>query len=175
MSIKYQTIFIVDDDPMAADLLKDHLGKASTYKIEIFPTGEECLKQLETVQPGIIFLDYYLNSVDKDAMDGLEILQEIKEKSPETEVVMLSGQDKIEVAVNTMKYGAFDYIVKGESSFYRAEKSVFNIYRYRKLQGSATKYRNLSIYLGITMVIMIGIVIYLNATGRITNMPGVHW
>ena len=123
--------------------------------------------------PGIVFLDYHLDSVNKDALDGLDVLREIKEKSPETEVVIVSGQDKIDVAVNTMKYGAFDYIVKGESSFYRAEKAVFNIYRYRKLQGDASKYRSMSIYLGLTMVIMIGIIIWLEMTGRITSVPGV--
>ena len=94
--------------------------------------------------PGIVFLDFYLNSVNKEAMDGMEVLREIKLLSPETDVVMLSGQDKIDVAVKTMQYGAFDYIVKGESSFYRAEQVVFNIYRYKKLQGNAAKYKNLT-------------------------------
>jgi DNA-binding NtrC family response regulator len=172
MSLQQHTIFIVDDDPMAADLLKDHLEKVSKYKVEVFNTGEDCLNKISE-KPGIVFLDYHLDSVKKDALDGLEVLREIKEQSPETEVVIVSGQDKIDVAVNTMKYGAFDYIVKGESSFYRAEKAVFNIYRYRKLQGDATKYRHLSIYLGITMMIMMGIVIWLQMTGRISTNPGV--
>ncbi len=171
MALQLNTIFIVDDDPMAADLLKDHLEKVSKYNVEVFSTGEECLEKI-SILPGIVFLDYHLNSVKKDALDGLDILREIKEKSPETEVVMLSGQDKIDVAVNTMKYGAFDYIVKGESSFYRAEKAVFNIYRYRKLEGNAAKYKNMSIYLGVAMLMMIVLAIYLQMTGRITNMPG---
>ncbi len=171
MALKSNTIFIVDDDPMAADLLKDHLEKVSKYQVKLFSTGEECLEAVDEL-PSIVFLDFHLDSVNKEAMDGLEALREIKDRSPETEVVMLSGQDKIEVAVNTMKYGAFDYIVKGESSFYRAEKAVYNIYRYRRLEGDAAKYRNMSIYLGIAFLIMIGIVIWLYSTGKITNMPG---
>ena len=171
MALQLNTIFIVDDDPMAADLLKDHLIKVSKYSVEVFPTGEECLERIN-FEPGIVFLVYYLDSVNKDALDGLEILREIKEKSPETEVVMVSGQDKIDVAVNTMKYGAFDYIVKGESSFYRAEKAVFNIYRYRRLEGNAKKYKNMSIYLGVAFLAMIVIILWLQFTGRITNMPG---
>lgn len=164
-------IFIVDDDPILAEMLKDHLVKMTSYEIKIFNTGEECIKAL-TELPGIVFLDFYLNSVNKDALDGLEVLKEIKSVSPETDVVMLSGQDKIDVAVKTMQYGAFDYIVKGESSFYRAEQVVFNIYRYKKLQGNAAKYKNLSIWLGIAFVLLVIVVIWLEMTGKITNLPG---
>lgn len=86
---------------------------------------------------------------------------------------MLSGQDKIDVAVKTMQYGAFDYIVKGESSFYRAEQVVFNIYRYKKLQGNATKYKNLSIWLAICFGSVVILVIWAGQlTGKISNMPG---
>jgi two-component system, OmpR family, response regulator len=164
-------IFIVDDDPILAEMLKDHLVKMTSYEIKIFNTGEECIKAMDEL-PGIVFLDFYLNSVNKEALDGLEVLKEIKTASPETDVVMLSGQDKIDVAVKTMQYGAFDYIVKGESSFYRAEQVVFNIYRYKKLQGNAAKYKNLSIWLGIAFVLMVIVVIWLEMTGKITNLPG---
>jgi len=164
-------IFVVDDDPVLAEMLRDHLAKMTSYEVRIFSTGEECLKNIHE-KPGIIFLDFYLNSVNKNAMDGLDVLREIKEASPETDVVMLSGQDKIDVAVNTIKYGAFDYIVKGESAFYRAEKAVFNIYRFKKLQGNAAKYRNLSLWLAIGLGILVILVMWLQMTGKITNMPG---
>lgn len=164
-------IFVVDDDPVLAEMLRDHLAKMTSYEVRIFSTGEDCLKSINE-KPGIVFLDFYLNSVNKNAMDGLDVLREIKEASPETDVVMLSGQDKIDVAVNTIKYGAFDYIVKGESAFYRAEKAVFNIYRYKKLQGNATKYRNLSLWLAIGLCILVIVVMWLQMTGKITNMPG---
>ena len=51
---------------------------------------------------------------------------------------MFSGQDKIEVAVNTMKYGAFDYIVKSESAFHRSENVIFNLIKRMKLQEKPT-------------------------------------
>jgi len=164
-------IFIVDDDPVMAEMLSDHLSKMSNYEIKTFESGEDCLKSIGE-QPGIVFLDFYLNSVNKEAMDGLEVLQEIKKADPEVDVVMLSGQDKIEVAVKTMQYGAFDYIVKGESAFYRAEKVVFNIYRFKKLQGNASKYKNLSIWLAIGFGLLIILVMYLQLTGKIMDLPG---
>jgi len=171
MSEFRKKIFIVDDDPVLAEMLKDHLAKMTSYDIVIYETGEECLKNLNQ-NPGIVFLDFYLNSVNKDAMDGLEVLQEIKKADPEADVVILSGQDKIEVAVKTMQYGAFDYIVKGESAFYRAEKVVFNIYRYKKLQGNAARYKNLAIWLAVGFGLLIVLVIWLQLSGHIKDMPG---
>lgn len=166
-----QLIFIVDDDPVLAEMLKDHLSKMTSYQIKIFETGEDCLNHLQE-KPGIVFLDFYLNSVNKDAMDGLDVLQEIKKIDPDIDVVMLSGQDKIEVAVKTMQYGAFDYIVKGESSFYRAEKAVFNIYRFKKLQGNAETYKKLSIYLAIGFGLLALLIMWLQMSGNIKEMPG---
>ncbi len=171
MSEFRKKIFIVDDDPVLAEMLKDHLTKMTSYDVSVYETGEECLKHIAE-KPGIIFLDFYLNSVNKDAMNGLEILQEIKNVDPEVDVVILSGQDKIEVAVKTMQYGAFDYIVKGESAFYRAEKVVFNIYRYKKLQGNASKYKNLSIWLAIGFGLLVILVLWLQLSGKISDMPG---
>ncbi|HQF28958.1 MAG TPA: hypothetical protein PLD36_10115, partial [Bacteroidia bacterium] len=80
--------------------------------------------------------------------------------------------DKIEVAVNSMKHGAFDYIVKGEGAFVRAEKTVFNIYRFHKLTGTASRYRTLMVLFGIGMLLMIILVIYLQTHGYISKLPG---
>lgn len=168
---KPTSIFIVDDDPVQLQMLTDHLSSMANFSIKTFATGEDALKQISDM-PNIVFLDYYLNSVDKNAQDGLDILQEMKKQSPATEVIMLSGQDKIDVAVEVMKYGAFDYIVKGESAFYRAEKAVYNLYRLAKLKQNAGMYKSLSIAFGIAFIIMIIIVIYLAMTGKISNNPG---
>ncbi len=166
-------IFVVEDEMMQREMLVDHLSKMSHYDIKAFGTGEECAEAIRNgKKPTVVFLDFYLNSVKKEARDGLEILTEIKELAPETEVVMLSGQDKIEVAVDVMKYGAFDYIVKGESAYYRAEKAIFNIYRFHKMKGDASLYKKLTIGFAIAFVLMIILFIYLQQQGLITNMPG---
>ena len=171
MSVQKPAIYIIDDEPLQRNMLRDHLSKMLSYEVIGFATGEECIAAVKVRKPAIVFLDFYLNSQVKDADDGIDILKEIKELSPDTEVVMISGQDKIEVAVNTMKYGAFDYIVKGEGAFYRAERSVFNIYRYRKMAGNASHYKKLSIIFGLVMVLLIILVIFLQQKGLIRN-PG---
>jgi len=166
-----KNIFIVDDDPTQAMMLQDYLSKYSTFDIKVFHSGEECLKNI-SIKPQIVFLDYNFDKVGKDAMNGTEILKEIKAASPETEVVMFSGQDRIEVAVNTMKYGAFDYIVKSESAFHRSENVIFNIIKRMKLQGEAKLYKRLTLIFAIAFGIAIIVVIILYRAGKISDNPG---
>lgn len=122
-----QLIYIVDDEPLQAEILKDHLVKVHKCEIKVFATGEECLKHLEKDKPSIVFLDYNLDSQVRDAMNGVELLKVIKAKLPKTECVMLSGQNKIEVANQAMQHGAFEYISKGDDALHKAEKTVFNL------------------------------------------------
>src|SRR4051812_50198990 len=166
-----KNIFIVDDDPTQAMMLQDYLSKYSTFDIKVFHSGEEAIKNL-SLDPQIVFLDYNFDKAGKDAMNGTEILKEIKAAKPETEVVMFSGQDRIEVAVNTMKYGAFDYIVKSESAFHRSENVIFNIIKRMKLQNQANTYKRLTFIFAIAFVVMIIIVVALWKMGMISNNPG---
>jgi two-component system OmpR family response regulator len=166
-----KTIFIVDDDPMQSSMLQDYLSKYSTFSIHVFNSGEECIKNL-SLDPQIVFLDYNFDKAGRDAMDGIDILKEIKAQKPATEVVMISGQDKIDVAVNTMKYGAFDYIVKSESAFHRSENVIFNIIKRLKLQREASLYKKLTVTFGIALLVMIIAVIVLYKTGVISKNPG---
>lgn len=166
-----KTIFIVDDDPAQAMMLQDYLGKYSTFSFHVFNSGEECMKNLH-LNPQIIFLDYNFDLAGKDAMDGIDILKEIKKVTPDTEVVMFSGQDKIEVAVNTMKYGAFDYIVKNESAFHRSENVIFNIIKRLKFAQEAKLYKRLTTLLLITLVSVFTILILLYRAGYIKSNPG---
>ncbi|MFM8432774.1 MAG: response regulator [Bacteroidota bacterium] len=166
-----KTIFIVDDDPTQAMMLQDYLSKFPSFTIHCYNSGEECLKNLQ-LAPQIIFLDYNFDLAGKDALDGIDILKEIKKQLPDTEVVMFSGQDKIEVAVNTMKYGAFDYIVKNESAFHRSENVIFNIIKRLKLSQEAKLYKKLTSFLAITLVVMIALVVLLYKAGKIKDLPG---
>lgn len=164
-------IFIIDDDPMQAMMLQDYLSKYSTFTLHVFNSGEEALKNIG-INPQIIFLDYNFDLAGADAMDGVDILKELKKALPLTEVVMFSGQDRIEVAVNTMKYGAFDYIVKNESAFHRSENVIFNIIKRMKLQGEASMYKRLTYSLGIALLVVVIVAIWLYKTGNVSDNPG---
>ncbi len=164
-------VFLVDDEPLQLEMFKDHLSSKTKFEFFTFETGEDALAKLLELKPQLVFLDYELNSINPKAKNGLEVLKEIKKLAPEVEVVMISGQEKIEIAVNTMRYGAFDYIVKSESAFHRSENAIFNIIRSLKLQHDASFYKKLSLGFAIAMAIMIVLVIVLKFMGYINPFP----
>ena len=94
-------IFLVDDDALFLKSLQIEMLQHADFDIETFATGELCLEQLSK-GPDVIILDYQLDGIDKNAMNGMETLDKIKATDPDIPVVMLSSQDKIEVAINCM-------------------------------------------------------------------------
>jgi len=113
---KPKKIFIVDDDSMLTEALSDYLTRRVPHDVRSFQTGEECLRHLAE-NPDVIILDYYLNTVNKDAANGMEILQVIKKNSPRAHVIMLSNQERYGIAMQTLQKGAEQYVIKDESSF----------------------------------------------------------
>ncbi|HRP89196.1 MAG TPA: response regulator [Edaphocola sp.] len=153
-------LFLVDDEPIQNEMLKDYLSERFTYNIQVFENGEDALAKM-AVSPRIVILDYHLNSQNSKAKNGVEILKEMKEKHPETEIIMLSGQDKIDVAIDTMKYGAFDYVVKGESAFNRIENIINKVSEMNKLKVLNEGYKRTITLLTIVIgLIIIGALVY---------------
>jgi len=109
-------IFVVDDDEMLSMALEDYLERKTDFEVRLFNTGEECLKHLEE-QPDIIILDYNLNSVVKEAANGLIILEAIKRLNGGIRVVMLSTQETKWLVLQTIKLGAEEYVIKDENAF----------------------------------------------------------
>ena len=115
-------IFIVDDDEMLTEALSDYLKRSTAHQITCFATGEECLKHLHE-NPDIIILDYYLNTVQKDAANGMEILKMIKKNYP-VHVIMLSSQEQYGIAMQTIQKGAEQYVIKDEDAFEKIAKMI---------------------------------------------------
>ncbi|HLO59790.1 MAG TPA: response regulator [Bacteroidales bacterium] len=139
MNEKKILLFLVDDDALFLKSLEIEFGHNTQSTLKTFSTGELCIKNIAQ-NPDIIILDYYLNSVDSNAINGLETLDRIKATHPHIPVIMLSSQDKIEVAVNCMKHQAFDYIVKSETSFIRLQKAITTIFHYQKIEKALSWY-----------------------------------
>jgi len=132
-------IFLVDDDALFLKSIEIEFRQNTQSDIKTFPTGELCLKNISQ-NPDIIILDYHLNGINKNAINGLETLDRIKVVQPHIPVIMLSSQDKIEVAVNCMKHQAFDYIVKSETSFIRLQRAITTIFHYQKIEKALNWY-----------------------------------
>ena len=120
-------ITIIDDDPAMTEMQKDFFDrKFPGSVITAFSSGESALSGIY-MEPDVIVLDYNLDSIQADAMNGLQVLKKLKDQFPNVPVIFLSSQEKTEVAANTMKYGAYDYIVKNENAFHRLEILLNNI------------------------------------------------
>ena len=91
----------------------------------MFETKEELVDTLYK-NPSIVILDYYLNQEN-----GLDILKEIKSVNPNIEVIFLSGQQDMTVAINALKYGAFEYIEKNDNSFLKLESILVKLERFK--------------------------------------------
>jgi DNA-binding NarL/FixJ family response regulator len=139
MNEKKILLFLVDDDALFIKSLAIEFAQNTQSVIKTFATGELCLENIAQ-NPDIIILDYNLNDVDKNAINGLETLDRIKAVNPRLPVIMLSSQDKIAVAVNCMKHQAFDYIVKSETAFIRLQKAITTIFHYQKIEKALSWY-----------------------------------
>ena len=96
-------VFIVDDEPAISKLLSYWVKDKWKYEVEVFENGEDVLKKLSS-KPDLILLDIML-----PGLDGLETLKRIKHYDENLPVIILSAQGSIEVAVEALRYGAYDY------------------------------------------------------------------
>ena len=126
-------LFLVDDDALFLKSLEIDFLNESDFEIETFATGELCIANLSN-NPDIVILDFHLNGIDKNAMNGLDTLVAIKEYNVETPVIMLSSQDKIDIAIKCMHHNAFDYVVKSETAFVRLQKNIATIFSDQKIK-----------------------------------------
>ncbi|MFA9389578.1 MAG: sigma-54-dependent transcriptional regulator [Prolixibacteraceae bacterium] len=102
---KYK-IFVVDDNSLFLKVMQKTLAENEEYQVEAISSGQECINRLNE-KPDIVSLDYTLPDYN-----GKEILAQIKKLSPESHVIIVSGQNDINTAIDLLKFGAYDYIVK---------------------------------------------------------------
>jgi two-component system OmpR family response regulator len=132
-------LFLVDDDILFLKSLEIDFLEHSNFVIETYATGELCIDNI-TENPDIIILDYHLDGIDKFAMNGIETLDKIKAYNQDIPVIILSSQDKIEVAINCMHHKAFDYVIKSETSFMRLQKNIETIFKMKKMKKELSWY-----------------------------------
>jgi CheY-like chemotaxis protein len=112
-------VFIVDDDPTFVKLLEHELDLGKLLPYATFTSGEACLAELH-YKPKLVLLDFSLGG-----LNGLDVLKIIKEKSPKTEVIMLTAIDDDAVKQKCLDEGASDYINKNPNGLdYMREKVI---------------------------------------------------
>jgi DNA-binding NtrC family response regulator len=110
LELNIKKIFIVDDDIFWVTMLSQMLSDIGYANIETFSNGTDCISNLN-LKPDLIFLDYQM-----DDIDGLEVLKEIKNKNTKIGVVFCTALEDISVAVDALKYGSIDYLLKSNAS-----------------------------------------------------------
>ena len=105
-------IFILEDDLWYGTMLEHYLSLNPDYQVDRFDTEKSFFQKLPE-KPDVVTLDYSLAVGDAD---GSKVLKKIKDLYPETAVIIISGQEQISTAVELLKSGAFDYIVKDEDT-----------------------------------------------------------
>ena len=99
-------IFIVDGDPFWTGVLSEMLQKLGFTNIRTFSSGNNCIQNLQQ-NPRLVFLDYRMEDVG-----GLKILHEIKKYNPFAYVVFCTAHQDLGVAVDAIKFGSADYLLK---------------------------------------------------------------
>lgn len=120
-------ITIIDDDASMRTMLEDFIRqKYPLVVLATYETGEDALQQISG-EENLIVLDYNLDSIQQGGMNGVEVFRKLKERFPAIPVIFISGQEKSEVAANTFKLGAQDYIIKNENIFKRLDTTLNQI------------------------------------------------
>ena len=128
-------IFVVEDDPFYGELLEYILNRDPELEVELMTSGKECLKNMYK-NPDVVTLDYGLSD-----MNGLEVMEKIKAANPRVEIIVVSGQQDVATAVNILRMGAYDYLVKDEEAKDRIWNSVQKIRDRKRLESELDELR----------------------------------
>lgn len=147
------TVTLVDDDPMFSETLKDYLVSMNIHKLEVFKGAEALLQVLKQGDRRIIILDFDFGGTSK--YNGLTALEAIRNVDSKIPVIMLSAQDSMATAIETLRKGALDYFIKGyESTFTSVLSSILKISELQKLKQAQKEYRITAVIVVIAFLVM---------------------
>ena len=116
---KLNSIYVVEDDSMAREMMIDYLGQYKNVKLKGFMTGEACLGDImhSKIFPDVVLMDHYLEASLVANYTGLDTLTKLKEISPQTRIIMFTSNDSENMIKLAKEKGASDYVIKGPKGF----------------------------------------------------------
>jgi polysaccharide export outer membrane protein len=120
-------IYLLDDDIFYMNIFQQHLANIGYDDITKFTDPMACFDKLNP-SPDIIFYDHGV-----DFLKGLEVLKMIKRHNPDIYLIFICGPDEVETVIQSLKFGAFDYFVKGDNDIRNIEMVLTKIHRVREL------------------------------------------
>ncbi|MFN5785370.1 MAG: sigma-54-dependent transcriptional regulator, partial [Flavobacteriia bacterium] len=121
-------IFVVEDDPLYAKMLNHKLSMDPEFEVSVFNDGASFLKNLKE-NPSVVTLDHSLPDIS-----GLDLLKRLKKEYPNINVVVLSAQEDVSTAVEMLREGAYDYIIKDSGAMDKVWHVVHQANEKRNLQ-----------------------------------------
>ncbi len=147
-------IFIVEDDVFYASLLKKEIAKNRLGNVETYHTGEDFVDNLYKM-PDVVLLDHNLGN-----MNGIDVLKKIKSISPKIQVIFLSAQEKMHVAITSLKFGAFDYVEKNKTALNRVKALIRRIGKFNQVAEEKKQFNIVKIGLFVILTALISVAIY---------------
>jgi FixJ family two-component response regulator len=150
-NLKNPLIFVVEDNQIYNKLVVSYLKTNKFTRVESYLSGEDALNNMNK-NPDIIIQDYLL-----EGMTGIEVLIKAKKTNPNVEFIFLSGQDSIDIAINSMKYGAYDYIVKDQMALQKMVNKIHKINSVTELVTSNKRYKVgvILFFVGLSILIIV--------------------
>jgi DNA-binding NtrC family response regulator len=156
MSQDKSVIFIVEDDVAFNKLMSSYIKSKNEYEVFSYLSGEDCLEKIQK-QPDIMLLDYEL-----PFRNGIEVMGAVKKKYPKTIFIFLSGQTNVKVAVEALKEGAFDYIVKDNQAKENAVNKIEQALKIKHLEKDQQSYKlTIKILAGVLIVSWLALFLYM--------------
>ncbi len=147
-------IYVVEDNQVYNRLIVSFLKTNKYTNVQSYLTGEDVIESLNEQKPDIVIQDYLLGG-----MNGIDVLKAVKAKAPHAEFIFLSGNDSIDIAINTMKYGAYDYIIKDQMALRKMVAKIERIESFKELKVTKSNYKKGIVLFFIGVAIFVFLVI----------------
>ncbi len=123
-------IFVVEDNKVYNKLITEFLNKQGYTHVEPFYSGEQCVEAIKKGSvPDVVIQDYFL-----EKMNGVDVLRQVKKIDATPEFIFLTSHEDMEVAVNTIKFGAYDYIIKDKITLDKVIDRIQKIMKVKTLE-----------------------------------------
>jgi two-component system response regulator AtoC len=167
----HNLVFIVENDSFNNRIMTAEFAQNHAFEFKYFTNSADCIKSLD-MHPIAVILDYDLNTLNVGERDGLHIMKEIKKREHHTSVIFFSTHENTEIAVTTIKNGAYDYLVINDHRFLRLENTLNNLLEYLDAKRDAQRYKMMSYGVIGAIAVWILITIIMFATGKWASRSG---
>lgn len=152
-----KTVFVIESDPERQSEIKESMSHQSHWGFVFFSDAKECMAQVGSIKPLAVFLDIEHFDKTHDEKYGFQLIDQMKAKSPDTEVLVFSNSDNEQWAAESLRHGALDYIMFSPHQYLKME------YELQWLETVKDKQNEDKKFIKRMMWVIIGLVIFIIA------------